>query len=535
MWPRFHWYDVRVIAHNLGLLIMILGVAMALPLVVSLIFAEWATAVHYVVGIGVALTVGGALRLAFINPKPADRRDILATVGLGWIVGAMMCAVPLMLSGHYMHWIDALFETVSGFSCTGLSMVQDLDHMAVADNMWRFIIQFLGGQGIVVLGLSMGLFTKSGTQFYNAEGRDEAIVPNMKRTAGFIIRCSLIVITIGTVLLTVTSIVSMGMGPVNGFLNSLWITIGCYETSGFAAHSLSMMYYHSWIFEILSMVLMLAGAVNFSLYAFVGKSNWREFFKDLEVRTNALWIAAMVVVFVASLVLGHYLTDPSSLVRRGIFTIISAATSTGYQVLSTNQITTMLGSGAFFLIAVAMTIGGSAGSTAGGIKALRVGIIAKGLVARIKQVLLPQSARVATSYEHLGHKTLTNEILSSALIIAALYVITYVLGALLGIAFGYGAIPSTFESISAASNAGLSSGIIQPSAPWLLKVFYILEMWMGRLEFVTLLALFASMIASIMPHRRARKARMVRRGSTFIDEDTQAPAAREAGDKDELV
>jgi trk system potassium uptake protein TrkH len=397
-------------------------------------------------------------------------------------------------------------------------MVQDVDHMSMADNMWRFTMQFLGGQGVVVIALSMGLFSKAGSQFYNAEGRDEAIVPNIKKTAIFIMRFSIAVIAVGALILMVAAML-LGMDPLRSFFHGMWIAIGSFDTGGFAPQSLNIMYYHSWVFEVLAMLLMLLGAVNFSLFAFLAKGDWREFFRDIEIRTLALWITGMVVVFVAALVAGSFLTDYVALARRGIFTIISATTNTGYQVLSTEQMTTMFTSGAFFLIAISMAIGGSATSTAGGIKALRVGLIAKGIGARIKAVLLPQSARSTMTYHHIGRHPLTGELLSTALIIAALYVITYVLGALLAVAFGYEALPATFEAISAASNAGLSAGIVSPEAPVVLKIFYILAMWMGRLEFITLLALFASIIVSIIPRRRVRITRMFRRGEKVHDSD----------------
>jgi len=131
-----------------------------------------------------------------------------------------------------------------------------------------------------------------------------------------------------------------------------------------------------------------------------------------------------------------------------------------------------------------------------------VGIIFKGFAQRIKGLLLPQSAQVTTTYHHIGRQNLTPEVLSSALLVSALFVITYVIGALAGIAMGYDALPSIFESISATSNAGLSSGLAGPDAPALLKLVYIFQMWMGRLEFLTLLALFASLVASVTPKRR---------------------------------
>jgi trk system potassium uptake protein TrkH len=125
-----------------------------------------------------------------------------------------------------------------------------------------------------------------------------------------------------------------------------------------------------------------------------------------------------------------------------------------------------------------------------------------------------------TSYRHMGKHALSGELLSAAMTITALYVIFYVLGTLIAIAFGYDALPATFEAISAASNAGLSAGIVAPGAPVALKLFYILSMWMGRLEFITLLALFASVVVSVLPRRQVRLTRMVRRGKGLHDEDT---------------
>jgi trk system potassium uptake protein TrkH len=443
------------------------------------------------------------MRLAQISPSHIDRRQAIAITGLIWIIGAVVAAVPLFLSGHYSSFLDAVFEGVSGLTATGLTLVQDVDHMSAADNMWRFTMQFLGGQGVVVIALSLGIFARTGTALYNSEGRSEAIVPNVKTTSRFIWKFASIAVLIGTIILA-SILVATGVDPLRSLLHGLWITIGAYDTGGFAPTSLSLIYYHSWPFEIITMMLMMFGAVNFALFAQVQRGNWRDFLKDIEIRTLGLWIAGMVVVFVAALSIGDFLTDYTGLIRRGIFTIVSATTNTGYQLLSTDQMTTLFSSGAFFLIAISMAIGGSSASTAGGIKALRVGLIFKGIALRVKGMLSPRSAQITSYYNHLGRHRLDPEMLSLALIIAALYVISYVLGMLLGIACGYDAVDATFESISAASNAGLSSGITAPEAPVLLKITYIVQMWMGRLEFLTLLALFASLIASLLPRRRWR-------------------------------
>ncbi|MDR0888561.1 MAG: hypothetical protein LBM21_01545, partial [Coriobacteriales bacterium] len=388
MLQRFHTDDLFAIAHYLGMLIIFLSVTMLVPLIVACLFGEWAVATHYIVGIGVAFFIGSLLRLCKANPKRLTRMQAIAITGLAWVVGALFSAIPLYLSGHYASFLDSVFECVSGFTTTGLSLTLDIDHMSMADSMWRCGIQFLGGQGILVIALSLGLFTKTGTSFYNSEGREEAILPNMRKTTQFIMRFAFMIVIAGTLVLGVVAM-SVGMDPIRSFFHGLWITIGSYDTGGFAVQSLSVSYYHSWPFEIVTMVIMCLGTVNFGLFAYVQKTGWREFLRDIEIRSLAIWILAMVVVFVAAMMAGNFLTDYLGLIRRGIFTIISATTNTGYQVLSSNQMATLMTSGAFFLIALSMAVGGSSGSTAGGIKALRVGLIAKGIVARVKQVLLP--------------------------------------------------------------------------------------------------------------------------------------------------
>ncbi len=508
MWPRFQKHDLGMIAHYLGTMVLMLGGIMLVPLVVSICMSEWDITGNYLVGAGSAVAIGALLRMCRISPAALERRQAIAITGLVWIVGALVAAIPLWMSGHYASFLDAVFEGVSGLTSTGFSMCQDIDHLSTADNMWRFTMQFLGGQGVIVIALSLGLFSKVGSSFYTSEGRNEYVMPNIKKTAQFIWQFSSIVVLVGTVLLF-CMLMFIGFDPVRGFFHGLWVTIGAYDTAGFSPQSLSIMYYHSIPLEIIVMVLMLMGAVNFALYARIWKGGFRstikEFTSDIEIRTLAFWTVFVLLAFVAALLAGNFLTDISGLIRRGVFTIVSATTNTGFQVLSTNQMTSLLSSGSVFMIILALAIGGSSGSTAGGIKALRIGIIAKATIARIKDVLAPKSVRNTTSYNHLGRHLLSNEITGAAMTITIMYVVTYVVGAIAGIVAGYDAISATMESVSATSNAGLSSGIISPETPVFLKIIYILQMWFGRLEFITFLAVIFCFIASLRPKRRVKQ------------------------------
>jgi trk system potassium uptake protein TrkH len=185
--------------------------------------------------------------------------------------------------------------------------------------------------------------------------------------------------------------------------------------------------------------------------------------------------------------------------------IISAFTTTGFQVVTSNQLVTVFSSGALMILLLLMAIGGSSGSTAGGMKLLRVGIVAKSLASTIKETLAPQNARVSVVYDHLGRHVLTTDLAKSAMTVSTMFVVTYVLGALAGIASGYDAISAIFDSVSMASNGGLSTGVVSSGMPTPLKLIYILEMWAGRLEFITLIALVVKTVASFIPRHEPER------------------------------
>jgi trk system potassium uptake protein TrkH len=201
----------------------------------------------------------------------------------------------------------------------------------------------------------------------------------------------------------------------------------------------------------------------------------------------------------ASLAGSRLFSDLPAMVRRGLFMIFAAFTTTGFQNITTTQLTDFLSSGAFLVIAILMAVGACSGSTAGGIKIQRIGILVKGVVATLKETLAPDSARVVASYRHVGRRMVTPELVREATTVLLLYGSTYIVGALFGIANGYEASQAIFESIAMASNGGITSGIVVPGMDWQLELFYLFEMWAGRLEFVTLIAVIIQIVVSATP------------------------------------
>lgn len=500
MWQRFSVYDVRVIGHYLGVLLSFFSLTMAIPFLVGVLLGEWEPASRYLLAAGISLIIGSALRLLRVQPGRLDHQQALAVTGLSWIVLAFVAAIPLAMSGHYGSYLDALLEATSGLTTTGVSIVIDIEHMSYADNMWRFVMHFIGGLGLIAVALSLGLFGKATSGLYSSEGRSEHVLPNIVNTVRLIMGISLVVVGGATVILLVFCLIA-GFTPLAAFFNSLWVSISAFMTGGFAPTSQSLGYYHSYALEVVCMVLMLTGAVSFALFIKASKGETESFFRDFEIRAGFFWLIIATIALMCSLCVSGGFSDLLSLLRRGVFMVVSASTTTGFQNVTNNQLTTVFSSGALLVLAMVMAVGGSSGSTAGGIKFARLGLIAKSIVATVKETLAPKSARVSVTYYHLGRKVLTTDEAKAAMTVTALYIIAFVLGSLVGIAHGYDAVSAIFESVAMASNGGLSSGIVTHGMPASLEVVYIVEMWAGRLEFVTLIALIVKLVTSLKPVR----------------------------------
>ena len=266
MWQRFTFYDLRVIGHYLGVLIMWSAVLMAVPLLVSLIFQEWDASSRYLFSIGIALVSGATLRFCRIQPGRLNRQQALAVVGLAWVVIGLFCSIPLYLSGHYITFLDALFDGVSGITTTGASLIIDLDHLSYADNTFRFMMHLLGGLGLIVVALSLGMFGKgAGSQLYSSEARTEHVVPNVIQTAQFIAKVTAIVIAVASVLFA-TLLLFKGFEPARAILQAIWVSTSAFVTGGFTPMQQSMLYYHSPTLEVITMVLMIMASCCITKY-----------------------------------------------------------------------------------------------------------------------------------------------------------------------------------------------------------------------------------------------------------------------------
>lgn len=496
MWQRYTLYDFRVIAHYLGDLILLLAAVLVAPLITALAFQEWQPAVHYLYAIGVALIVGTALCYVCVSPGQLNRQQALAVTGFAWIALALIGAIPLFLSGHYGSYLDSLFDAVSGFTSTGAAVVSDLDHLSYADNMWRFVMHFVGGLGLVVILLSLGMGGHGGTSMYSSEGRSEHVLPNVVQTTRLILRISVLMVAVFGLLMAAFCLAA-GMEPARAFLHGLWIAITGFMTAGFTPTASNIYGYHSLPMEFTLMVLMLLGGVNFGLYAALWKGRVRDLLDDSELHAIALWVMVVVVFTGVSLATSSYFSDAGGILRRGLFMVISAASTSGLMTVTPNQLTTVFPSGAFLMLALAMAVGLASGSTAGGIKVSRLSTIVRSVMATFKHAASADSAVVVSKYYHVGKRVVTDTMAKEALTIFALFIALYAVGTLAGIAHGHDATAAIFEAVAMGSNGGLSSGIVAADMPADLEAVYIVMMWAGRLELVTVFALLIKVLVSV--------------------------------------
>ena len=485
--------DFRVVAHALGRVFTVVAVASCLPLTWSVLGREWHPFASFLLMIGVFAVLGQiGLRL-----RPADEgldwSHGMVVVALTWLVVPLVGSIPFVFSGHYGSPVDAMFDAMSGLSTTGLALVQDLDHLAPSLNFWRHLLHFLGGQGIIIAALVL-FAGGGGLTLYYGEAREERILPSVRSTARFIWVVAFVHLVVGVLVLGFIAHQVLGFDWRRSFFHALMVFFAAFDTGGFAPQSTSLGYYHSAIFEFFAVVLMVSGAMSFGLHYALWRGPRRAVFRNLEARTIAVTVVATLGLTMAGLAAGGIYASVQGLTRQGFFQLISAHSGTGFSTIPSVELATW-GGLAFCGIFVAMALGGMGSSTAGGVKALRTGLIVKSIVNQTKQLLLPEGAVVRAQYFQSGRRQLTPALAQAAMTVALLYVALYLLGAGVALAFGYGVQEALFESVSAGASVGLSVGVTDPTMPMLLKLTYMAQMWLGRLEFVAVFALIGFVFA----------------------------------------
>lgn len=492
--------DLRIIAHYLGQTIVAFGLSMVLPVIAALLFHETVPIIDFAIGVLTSLCAGFLLINAARLPRDTEMTWMhgMVIVSIVWVVCMFLAAIPLYLSGHWKSYLDACFEAMSGLATTGLVLIQDLDHLSHAANLWRHMLMFLGGQGIIIVALTFLIKAGPGAfRLYVGEARDEKILPNVVETARFIWFVSLVYFIIGSAILSIVGIVSVGMPVREAVFHGVCNFMSAFDTAGFTPNSQSILFYQSFLYECATIIIMVWGTINFNLHYAVWNGRRMELWRDIEIRIFLISMAVTSVLLGVAFMRSHIYSDPVVLLRRGLYQLISGHTTTGYQTIYARQFITEWDPLSLLALIVAMGFGASACSTSGGIKMLRIGIIAKAFKEDVKRFLTSGSAVVTVKFRHLRDLFLDDKLVRSASLITLAYIVLYLVGSVVGCFYGYPFLNSVFESVSAGANVGLSCGITQASMPAALKITYIIQMWAGRLEFLSILVLGAFIVSFI--------------------------------------
>lgn len=484
--------DLKTILYYVGYTILGTSLLMIIPTITSVFCREWSTVVDFIISMEISISI--ALMFIIIGKKNVENfqwKHGLVIASLSWFMLTVLCAIPYFLSGHTSaSFIDAMFDVMSGLTTTGLILIQDLDHLSNGLNMWRHVLTFVGGQGMIVLILCFFAKNMSGAyKMYVGEGKDIELEPNTNHTARIIWIISMIYLLIGTISLFLAGL-RIGLKPSTSLIHGMYIFMSSWSTGGFAPMSQNILYYHSFLYENISIIFFIIGSFNFGLHYAIWTGRKKEIVKNIEVKSFFITAFSTSVLLIWSLSnLGTFTSGSIAIFRRGVYNLLSAHTTTGFANIYARQFAIDYGDFGILLMVIVMMIGGSACSTAGGIKGLRVGIIFKGIIADIKTNISSERRVKIFKFHNIRDHILDDSVVKTASIIAVCYIILFSIGTLMGTAYGYSLASSAFESASAAGNVGLSIGITSPTMPTSLKIFYIISMYLGRLEFISVFAL----------------------------------------------
>ncbi|MEN6317101.1 MAG: TrkH family potassium uptake protein [Clostridiaceae bacterium] len=486
-------YSIEIISYYTGYIVLCIASLMIIPIITSLAFIEIGSMLDFIISIAISTIVG--LTLIMFGKRTKNNKSNIqwkhgfAVAALSWIILTVLFAIPYSLSGHTKSFLDAAFDVMSGFTTTGMVLTQDLDHISNGLNMWRHMLTFIGGQGMVVLALT---FLAKGTggayKMYVGEGKDIELVPNVKGTARQIWKISLIYLIIGTAAFWIIGMM-IGLKPVSAFFHALYIFESAWSTGGFAPNTQNIMYYHSLLYETVAIIIFILGSFNFGLHYAIWQGKRKEIVKNIETQSFFITSFAACILALAGLAKLNVYPDAVAGFRRVVFNVLSAHTTTGFGSVYARQFALEWGDFGILIMVLVMLIGGSACSTAGGFKGLRVGVVFKGLAMDVKKLLSSETSMKVYKFHHIKDQVLEDSLIKSSAIIIGCYIVTFAAGTLLGTYYGYPLSNSAFEAASITGNVGLSIGVTTPSMPAVMKVYYIIAMYLGRLEFLSVFAL----------------------------------------------
>ena len=474
----------RPIIKILMAVMTLVGAAMLVPAVVALIYKEKDVFFDFVV-CAVPMIIIGIAVIKILPPgdnETLKMRDGFFIVALAWTGMSALGALPFVISGAIPNYIDAFFETASGFSTTGSTIVGNIEALPHGILFWRSFTHWLGGMGVLVLTIAiLPMLGIGGAKIMRAETTG----PTMDKISGTINDSArkLYTIYIGV---TVVEIIFLMLGGLDLFEASTH-TFGTVGTGGLSTHSESIGAFGSVYVEMVIAVFMLLAGINFNLYHYLFTGKPGVMFRDAEFRTYIGIIAGSTAFISIMLLIKHLYGSIGEALRYAFFQVVSIITTTGYGTadFDTWPIPCRM------LIFLLMLVGGCASSTGGGAKVIRIMLTFK-IIKRGAQQRLHSSAVRPIK---IGGKNVDEDTLSSVKSFMIIYIMTLLIGTVIVSLDGYDLITSMSAVVACVSNIGPGFNLVGPSCNFILfsgpiKLLLAMFMIAGRLEIYTIYMMF---------------------------------------------
>ena len=471
----------RFIIKTIGILIFSLGLSMLLSLICGLFYKD-DSLIPLAKSFGITVFTGSALFLFFrkAHTDSITHREGIAIVAIGWTAIGLFGALPFYLSAGFESWVDAFFESVSGFTTTGSSILTNIEGISKGLLFWRSFIQWLGGMGIIVLSIAILPFIGvGGMQLYKAEVPSpvpDRLKPRIRDTAMALWKVYL--------LFSLAEVLLLMVGKMDLY-NALCHTFTTMPTGGFSTKNLSIAHYNSIYFDTIITIFMLLAGINFSLHYQMINGKPLAYWRDSECRFF-LGVVMLLVIIVSFDIYGTVYTQIGEAFRFGAFQIVSIVTTTGYATADYEKWPAMSQT----IILLCMFLGASAGSTGGGIKCLRIMLCLKYCYKEIFSLIHPH----AVTHIKIGGKAVSEDVVRSVLGFFVLYIGLFGLCSVLLAGMGVDLVTSFTAVASAIGNIGPGFGLVGPAEnfahiPSMGKWLLIWCMLLGRLEIFTVIIL----------------------------------------------
>lgn len=472
----------KVIIRVIGFLLLIEGLSMLISMLVSLIYQEDDFSA-FAISSAVAATIGlAAILLTRQASKKIGIREGFTIVSLVWVVFSIFGCLPYIISGSIPNITDAFFETMSGFSTTGASVLANIEALPHGILFWRSMTHWLGGMGIIVLSLAiLPIFGIGGMQLYAAEvpgPTTDKISPKIRQTAKLLWGIYVLFTFVETVLLWIG-----GMS----FYDAICHSFATMATGGFSTKQASIAYWDSPFIHYVIIVFMFLAGTNFTISYCALTGKFSRFFKDEEFKYYFLFVVFFTVLIFAGLLITSAIGIEEAF-RNSLFQVVSIITTTGFvtaDYLLWHPFLTLLIFSLFFF-------GGSAGSTGGGIKIMRIVILLKNSYYELKRMVHPHAVIPVRFNKHTVDSKTVNNILAFFITYLLLFIVGTVILSIFepNLDSSMGAVASCLGNIG--PGLGLVGpvehyGHIAPAGKWFLSFLMLL----GRLELFTILVLFS--------------------------------------------